>query len=42
MDFNVEKADTATGHVEREKNGKISEVDHHVMTRKILWKLDIR
>jgi hypothetical protein len=42
MDEQVEKAGAATGHVDREKHGDIFEGDHHGMTRKILWNLDIR
>jgi hypothetical protein len=42
MDLHAEKADAATAHIDREKNGKILEGDHHVVTRRILWKLDIR
>jgi hypothetical protein len=37
VDLQVEKADTAT-----EKHGDIAEGDHHLLTRKILWNLDIR
>jgi hypothetical protein len=41
-DLHAEKADAATAHVDRESDEKILEGDHHVMTRRILWKLDIR
>jgi hypothetical protein len=38
----VEKADVVTGYLHAEKHGDIAEGDHHLMTRKILWNLDIR
>jgi hypothetical protein len=42
MDLQVEKADRASGYLDGVKHGDIVEGDHHLMTRKILWNLDIR
>lgn len=42
MGLQVEKADRAPGYLDGVKHGDIVEGDHHLMTRKILWNLDIR
>jgi hypothetical protein len=42
MDLQVEKADRASGYLDGGKHGDIVEGDYHLMTRKILWNLDIR
>jgi hypothetical protein len=42
MDMQVEKAAMATKYLDAEKHDDIAEGDHDLMTRKILWNLDLR
>lgn len=42
MALYIGKGEAATGYVDGEKHDKNIQGDHHVMTRKVLRKLDIR